>query len=70
MLKQLLTVGDYRFYIGIMSQVLSSTMLLIGAMITVYSNKLRIDNISAFDRSYIQTIDAMLKIFCQHVKET
>ena len=44
-------------------------MLLIGAMITVYSNKLRIDNISAFDRSYIQTIDAMLKIFCQHVKE-
>lgn len=47
------TVGDYT---GIMSQVLSSTMLLIGAMITVYSHKLKINNISAFEQSYIQTV--------------
>ena len=33
-------VGDYT---GIMSQVLSSTMLLIGVMITVYNHKLKIN---------------------------
>ncbi len=46
-------VGDYT---GIMSQVLSSTMLLIGVMITVYNHKLKINNISAFEQSYIQTV--------------
>lgn len=55
-LRQALTVGDYTFYTGILSQVLSSTMLLIGSMITVYSNKLKIDNISSFERSYIRSI--------------
>lgn len=55
-LHQVLTVGDYTFYTGIMSQVLSSTMLLISSMITIYSNKLRVDNIAAFEKSYIRTI--------------
>ena len=55
-LNQQLTVGDYTFYSGVMSQVLSSTMILIESMITVYNNKLRIDNISAFEQNYIQTI--------------
>lgn len=55
-LRQTLSVGDYTFYTGIMSQVLSSTMLLIGSMITVYSNKLKIDNISAFEQSYIRSV--------------
>lgn len=31
-------------------------MILIESMITVYNNKLRIDNISAFEQNYIQTI--------------
>ena len=55
-LNQQLTVGDCTFYSGVMSQVLSSTMILIESMITVYNNKLRIDNISAFEQNYIQTI--------------
>lgn len=55
-LRQTLTVGDYTFYTGIMSQVLSSAMLLIGSIMTVYGNKLKIDNISAFEQSYVCSI--------------
>lgn len=55
-LRQTLTVGDYTFYTGLLSQVLSSAMLLIGSMITVYSNKLKIDNVSSFEQTYIRSI--------------
>lgn len=64
-LNQVLTVGDYTFYTGIMSQVLSSTMLLIGSMITVYSNQLKIDNISSFEQSYIRSVVSGTR----HIKE-
>ena len=55
-LRQTLTVGDYTFYTGLLSQVLSSAMLLIGSMITVYSNKLKIDNVSSFEQTYIRSV--------------
>lgn len=55
-IQQLLTVGDFTFYTGLLSQVLNSAMLLIGSMISVYSNKLKIDNISTFEHTYIRSI--------------
>lgn len=45
-----LTLGDYSFYTGMMGQILSSTMLVIANLSTIYANKLKIENLRSFDQ--------------------
>lgn len=48
-LNQVLTIGDYSFYTALMAQILSSTMIFISHIISVYANKLKIENMRGFD---------------------
>lgn len=51
-----LSVGDYSFYTGMMAQILSSTTVFATHMVTVYDNKLKVENMNAFTSKFNRTI--------------
>lgn len=69
-----LTLGDYSFYTGMMAQILSSTMVVISCLSSIYANKLKIENLRNFDqylrytiKSGNQKISKIQKIEFNHV---
>lgn len=51
-----LSIGDYSFYTGMMAQILSSMTVFATHMVTVYDNKLKVENMNAFTSKFNRTI--------------
>lgn len=55
-LSHILSIGDYSFFTNMMAQLLDSSMLLVTHIVTIYSSRLKIENIRCFERNYCKKI--------------